>query len=561
MDTGADRITTLLTGELQFIVYTALLLTIPISWGLLKRYKRAVIRTMDKQSNQPEITLPIETTPIAPPKTGVKIRVLDPSNLPDHPSLSTCQKILLQAPTKSSLVYLLAGFGYAVIMTWGTLTSGQIAATPTRLSITIMLYGWPVVLATQFIIGTTLRRWLKPIIIYFGVYLSLSLLALAINPNAKLLDLLFLWVLINIPTTLIWWIVLNRRLRAVSPIVLIFMVLAITGSLVFLELFFYNEFALGLSVDLLIPLGFGVRGMMVVNIVIGLIVFCVIGWIVLRWVRWQYKRQMISEQIITLDALWLIFSITKGIELVFEGLVWALVPLVAFLFYKILTAIGFRWLTRQNQLPEPPCLLLLRVFSLGRRSEQLFDAVSTHWRYLGKIHLIAGPDLATTTIEPHEFLDYISGNLGHNFIDSPEKLETALTNSKHHPDNDGRYRVEEFFCYGDTWQMVLNRLQNTCDVILMDLRGFSPKNAGCIFEINTLIDHLPLDQVIFTVDDTTNRNFLQTVIKSAWEKVANDSPNRLVDDPILTLFEYQSGKNLPLDRMLENLCEAAASNT
>jgi len=106
--------------------------------------------------------------------------------------------------------------------------------------------------------------------------------------------------------------------------------------------------------------------------------------------------------------------------------------------------------------------------------------------------------------------------------------------------------------------MVLTRLQNVCDVILMDLRGFTPQNAGCIFEINTLIDHLPLGQVIFTVDDTTNRDFLQTTIKSAWQKVANDSPNRLIEEPILRLFEYQSGKNLPLDHLLEILCEAAS---
>lgn len=558
MDTGTDRITTLLTGELQFIVYTALLLTIPISWALLKRYKRAVIRTMEKHASQPEITQPIETTPIAPPETGLKIRILEPSNIPDRPSLSTSQKILLQAPTKASLVYLLAGIGYAAVMTWGTLKSGQMSAALTRVSITMMLYGWPIVLATQYIAGTTLRRSLKPIITYAGVYLLLSLLAIALKPDAKYLDLLFLWGLINIPTTLFWWIVLNRRLRAVSPLVLIFLVLAVTGSLMLLEILFYNEFVLGLSVDIFMPLGFGVKGMMVVNVLIGLLIFCVIGWFVLRWVRWQYQRQMISEQIITLDALWLLFSITKGIELVFEGLVWALIPLVAFLIYKALSILGFRWLSRQHKLPDTPCLLLLRVFSLGRRSEQLFDAVSTHWRYLGKIRLIAGPDLATTTIEPHEFLDYVSGNLGHNFIDRDEKLEAALANSKDHPDRDGRYRVEEFFCYGDTWQMVLTHLQHTCNVVLMDLRGFTLENAGCIFEINTLIDHLPLDQVIFTIDETTNRDFLQSTVQSAWQKVANDSPNRSLQDPILTLFEYQSGKNMPLDRLLETLCEAAA---
>ena len=144
----------------------------------------------------------------------------------------------------------------------------------------MMLYGWPVVLATQFIAGTTMRRWLKPLFIYAGLYLLLSLLALVLKPDAKFLDIVFLWGLINIPTTLFWWIVLNRRLRAVSPLVLVFLVLAVTGSLILLEILFYNQFALGLSVDILMPLGFGVRGMIVVNVLIGLLIFGLIGWLV-----------------------------------------------------------------------------------------------------------------------------------------------------------------------------------------------------------------------------------------------------------------------------------------
>ena len=556
MDTMSERIVTLFTGELQLIVYTALLLTIPISWVLLKFYRRAVIRTMEKHANRSEITLPIEPTPHKLPETELKINILDPLSSSDHLSFSKYQKILLQAPGKASLVYLVAGLGYGAVMTWGTLVSGQMSARLITIFITLILFVWPVVLAVQFIAGTTSRRWLQPILIYVGVYLLLTLLAIIINPDAKLIELVALWGLINLPTSLFWWIVLNRRLRAVSPMVLVFMVLALTGSLILLEILLNNEQVQVLSAAILKPLGFGLRGIMVVNILIGLLTFGVIGWFVLRWIRWQYQRQMISDQIITLDSLWLIFSITKGVELVFDGLIWVFVPLMAFLVYKALTVLGFRWLSRQNQLPDSPCLLLLRVFSLGRRSEQLFRAISTHWRYLGKIRLITGPDLATTTIEPHEFLDYLSGNLGHNFIDRDEKLEKAIANSIDSPDRDGRYRVEEFFCYGDTWQKVLIRLQQTCDVVLMDLRGFSLQNAGCIFEINTLIDHLPLDRVIFTIDDTTDRNFLQTSIQTAWQNVANDSPNRNSPDPAITLFEFHGHENLPLDRFLKTLCQA-----
>jgi hypothetical protein len=60
------------------------------------------------------------------------------------------------------------------------------------------------------------------------------------------------------------------------------------------------------------------------------------------------------------------------------------------------------------------------VFSLAKRSERLFDAFGAHWRYLGPIQLISGPDLATTTIEPHEFLEFLTGKLARRFIGNRE---------------------------------------------------------------------------------------------------------------------------------------------
>ena len=562
MGTGVERITMLLTGELPFIVYTALLLTIPVSWILLRLYRRAVIRTMEKQSNQMAIPQPTErATPASPPEKGLAIKVLDPSQMPKHISRTTCQNMLLQTPTKAAFVYLVAGLGYAIFMCWGILTSDGTPFTPIRVGITVMVYGWPIVLAVQYVTGTTRQRWLKPIFVYWGIYYALAILASVNNPNAGFLDMIALWVLINLRPTLAWWIVLNRHLRAVSPLVLIFLLLAVTGSLFMLELLFYNEFVFGLTVMLAVSLGVGSRGFIAINILVGLILFGIIGWFILKWIRWQYDNKKLSDQIITVDALWLLFMVINGAPIVFQGMVWILIPLMAFLIHKILTVVGFRWLIRQNQAPDHPCLLLLRVFALGRRSEKLFDAISVHWRYLGKIHMIAGPDLATTTIEPHEFMDYVSRNLGHNFIDSVEKLETAIAASQTHPDRDGRYRVEEFFCYGDTWKMVLARIANTCDTVLMDLRGFSPQNAGCIFEIHTLIHQLPLDRVIFTTDATTDHPFLENTIKSAWKALPDDSPNRDAITPKLMLFKYEKGDDITHVQLLESLCEAAVPIT
>jgi hypothetical protein len=38
-----------------------------------------------------------------------------------------------------------------------------------------------------------------------------------------------------------------------------------------------------------------------------------------------------------------------------------------------------------------------------------------------------GPDLATTTVEPHEFLGFLSGKLARRFIDGPETLDLRLS--------------------------------------------------------------------------------------------------------------------------------------
>ena len=149
------------------------------------------------------------------------------------------------------------------------------------------------------------------------------------------------------------------------------------------------------------------------------------------------------------------------------------------------------------------------MFSLGKRSARLFDAFAKLWRHAGHIRLIAGPDLATSTVEPHEFLDFLSGKLGRRFISGPETLARRLSETEQRRDLDGRYRVDDFFCHDDTWQMVLKRRRGESDAVLMDLRGFLPDNQGCVFEINELLNVVPLDRVVFVVDATTDLAFLR----------------------------------------------------
>ena len=94
------------------------------------------------------------------------------------------------------------------------------------------------------------------------------------------------------------------------------------------------------------------------------------------------------------------------------------------------------------------------------------------------------------------------------------------------PDPDGRFRVNEFFCRADTWQGAMARLAAEADSVLMDLRSFSPSNQGCIFELQQLLKTVPLDRVVFLIDDTTDRAFLERMLQEAWVRVGAKSPAR-----------------------------------
>jgi len=74
-------------------------------------------------------------------------------------------------------------------------------------------------------------------------------------------------------------------------------------------------------------------------------------------------------------------------------------------------------------------LLLLGVFGFGRRSRRLLDLLGARWRLIGSIDLIAVPDLASSTVEPSTFIEFIRGRLVRLFIRTPEQSRTGWRRS------------------------------------------------------------------------------------------------------------------------------------
>lgn len=152
-----------------------------------------------------------------------------------------------------------------------------------------------------------------------------------------------------------------------------------------------------------------------------------------------------------------------------------------------------------------PSLLLLRVFGHQSRTERLFDAVAAHWRFTGPVAMIAGADLALRSIDVDEALAFAHGEIESSYVADRDGLQRRLAGLQGRVDPDGRYRVEEFFCFDDTWRATLQSLLEHSDVVLMDLRGFSGDNTGCRFELEQLGRLGRLQRCVFICDRDTDR--------------------------------------------------------
>lgn len=177
------------------------------------------------------------------------------------------------------------------------------------------------------------------------------------------------------------------------------------------------------------------------------------------------------------------------------------------------------------------------------------------------ITTVGAGDPVSGAVEPHEFLDFVGGRLSRQFIESEADMNQRLDRRDLHPDPDGRYRVNEFFCRQDTWQMTMRRLAADSDAVLMNLRSFSPRNHGCLWELEQLLIGTPLDRVLFVVDETTDQTFLEEQLQALWVRVSADSPNRGHQSPVVRLFWTPSSMSPAADSLVKRLFDVCIPAT
>jgi len=543
-ETGAAN---LVAGLLTFVLLLTVLLSVPISFGLIWLYRRAVMKSM-RISTRPsanETPPPVLTPPnkaMQPPPAPVIVDCA--SSTISTPAARDLYAEVLHGPWRAAAIYAFAGACFALTLTVATLIAEHIVdkgfwTNTLRFLFLFWIYIWPLVLTVNLVASSTWRAKLATASVYFLGFAILTAIATAKSP-LPVWRTLVAWLLFNLLPMLLLLAILNRKVRAVGPLVLVFLILVLAGPLVLILIALSDKRFLHLVEEVGLHVGFGVIPILLGLVYLGFVLAGLIGWLTLRWIGSRYQRKKSSDQSIALDAIWLSFAFLYSLTMTSEGAVWLLSGLAAFLAYRVVAWIGFLLIahkadpTRRNAR-----LLLLRVFSLGKRSERLFEALATHWRHGGSIQLIAGADLATDNLEPHEFLDFLSGKLAGRFINGQQAMDRRFSEVDFAPDQDGRFRVNEFFCREDSWKMVLTRLCNESDAVLMDLRGFSPENGGCIFEINELINVWGLGRVQFIVDETTNEPFLLQCMQESWNHMRPTSPNRLDASTQIRLFRFE----------------------
>ena len=281
----------------------------------------------------------------------------------------------------------------------------------------------------------------------------------------------------------------------------------------------------------------------------------VAAWIIVRWLARSYEARRASDQMLTIDVIMLILCLSLFVTLAMANWVYAAGVLVGLAGYKVVTRSALRRRRETAPAPAPRPLLLLRVFGFDRRTQQLLDDLGRRWRYLGPIRLIGGTDLAYATIEPHEFFEFLSGRLSRAFIKDEADLERRLSDDAVRPDPDGLFRIEDFFCHDDTWRITVSRLARDASAVLMDLRGFSPANQGCIFEIEELIAAVPVHRVVLLIDDSTDVPFLERTLAKTLQAMPADSPNVAAGEHRLQILEASANRRHTLATLLGLLCE------
>jgi hypothetical protein len=470
-----------------------------ISAILLRLYRSRVRRGMKRQQS-----IPTSATNSQPQLSPVNREIAIGPPILERSSLIEAAR---RRALRTQVVFGLAGLLYGFTAICVLFPLEDFSWSPKRVAILTLLYAWPVV-PTILALSPAVRPFRT--LAVWGIYIAVVVGLLALGGLSIPQMLFFIGFVLLVPAAFVA-ATSARSVRGaawlVAPALLLLGMAAWQLPLPFWYLMVgqpFDRYAVGFllgslaAVALIFVYGFGLVA--------------------------AYRAKLVSEQALLIFQWWFVVAFWLVIDLASEYGWFAFLGMLPLLVMVIFLAVVLR--IRRGPLERPVRLLLLRTFGSRGRSTRLLRAVTRQWRWIGSVELFSAPDIATETLEPEEFVDFILGRLPMRFINDQAALDRRLHDLDLAPDGDGRYRINEFLCHEDTWQPSVEAVVGQVDAILIDLRGFTTTSYGVIHEVRRLVALIDLRRVVALVDDSTDTAALQWTLDHAVAAAPESAPIR-----------------------------------
>jgi hypothetical protein len=188
---------------------------------------------------------------------------------------------------------------------------------------------------------------------------------------------------------------------------------------------------------------------------------------------------------------------------------------------------------------RPLSIVYLRTFENQPRARTFLQGA---WREFGYVYLLR----SASAVTPAEYRQFkrAQGDFTGLLIQSEEQFVAELDQPLPGPSRKrwhvlknvgpqavwvrdwyGSYPPRTFLCHGSIWKPSVEKLLDRADLVVLDLSGMMPDNAGTRYEIQRVIDRIPIERVIFLADRRSDRDYLHAEIGRAWNQMAFGSPN------------------------------------
>jgi hypothetical protein len=526
----------LFAGKVAYFFAIAVADAALLSWVVLRWFRRTVRAWMGQRALvSASATMASPTSPAsaagllgaerAAPPADATFAVFEIDGRADGPATEN-------GPDRSLRRRLVLVYGFAAAAHSLVMTTLEIRADPVGIAVSgafarWWVNAWPVVptLIALLVLGRSPSVRLAATYVGAGA-VSLSVLTLLTQGLRGVVSIAPLtsmfWFLVNLAWTatipaLLLLITRWRRIRAVTP-------LALAGILAFglasalageAMLRAFDRMALREGLLRLAALtstqAAYYTAFMLLSVPVG-----AIAWWILRRAAGAFGRKWFSDVQLIVDCWWLIVSAAGAIALAARtGARGVAGAAAAFTLYRLVVALGL-WGRRADPARPGQRLLLLRVSGYQARTEALFDRVAQRWRFRGPVQRIAGVDVAIRTVDPGDILNLVAGRAAKQYVTGPKAMARRLDAIDLEPDPDGRFRLNEVCCHDDTWRPALATLLDRSDRVLMDVRGFSQRKPGGVFELEQLVWRLPSEALVLAVDRSTDLPRLAEILDRAW---------------------------------------------